>query len=114
MRIITRNAHGARGGGRRPGNEATTCHTPSLNPGENPAIVPQSVTSQRCFRMLAAFSRIALILESSPKIFGLLTAVAAWPGSVVLSARLLPVASYCIVYIVHGVDSWEHTCFSVL
>ena len=49
------------------------------------------VTGRRCFMMLTAFSRIALTLEPSPKMFGLLTTVGAWPG----------------------VDSWEHTCFDL-
>ena len=33
--------------------------------------------------MLTAFSRIALTLEPSPKVFGLLTTVGAWPGAVI-------------------------------
>ena len=43
------------------------------------SIVPPSVTSWHCFRILTVFSRITLTVEPSPKIFGLLTTVGAWP-----------------------------------
>ena len=54
--------------------------------------MPPRVTSRRCFRMLTAFSRIALILE--PKIFGLLTTVGAWPA-----LQLSVAIAYCAVSI---------------
>ena len=47
------------------------------------SIVPPSVTSRRCFRMLATFSGIALTFEPSPKIFGLITTVEASPGAII-------------------------------
>ena len=45
--------------------------------------MPPRVTSQRCSMMVTAFSHMALTLELSPKIFGLLTTVGAWPGAVI-------------------------------
>ena len=60
------------------------------------SILPPSVRSRRCFRIPAAFSRIALTLEPS---CGLLTAVGPWPGAVIylviLCTLQLPVAIAC-------------------
>ena len=70
------------------------------------------VTSRRCFRMLTAFSRIAqsLTLEPSPKMFGLLTTVGAWPGAVICLSCSTTICSFCVL---RGVNSWEHACFDL-